>query len=177
MKTLVKKVVLAAMTSGLLACAAVRDSGPLPTVSVEFDEAAPLYRIAIKGDPSVSIIRWQLAAPSRGLPPRSAAILARTEDGAVVGCGEANEPSRASEAWSSSTRASLVTFAPLPPTGEFVTQWFNVEDLFFLFKQCVIPGRRGRYVEYKLLVEVETSRGWIRTETDWLPIVGFEPRW
>lgn len=177
MRTLVNNAILAAMALGLIGCATVRDSGPLPTVSVEFDEGAPLYRIAIKGDPSVSIIRWQLAAPSRGLPPRSAAILARTEDGAVVGCGEANEPRRASGAWSSSTRASLVTFAPLPPTGEFVTQWFRVEDLFFLFNPCVIPSRRGRYVEYKLLVEVETSRGWISTETDWLPIAGFEPGW
>lgn len=92
-----------------------------------------------------------------------------------MGCGRDNKPRRAASSFSSSTPASQITFGELPQDGQFITQWFRLEDLFFLFDDCVLPSRRGRYVEYKIIVEVESSLGEIKSETLWIPIIGFDP--
>lgn len=172
---MIRRIAIAGLVSLVSSCALPTRETPMPEVSVEVNQRANEFRIAIKGDPSVSIIRWQLTAPSKSLPPRSASVLARTDDGRIVGCGRENKPRTAASSFSSSTAASQITFGKLPPDGQFITRWFRVEDLFFLFDNCVLPSRRGRYVEYKIIVEVETSRGEITSETQWLPIVGFEP--
>lgn len=92
-----------------------------------------------------------------------------------MGCGRNNTPRRAASSFSPSTPSAQIAFGKLPPDGQFITRWFRVEDLFFLFDNCVLPSRRARYVEYKIIVEVEANQGEITTETQWLPIVGFDP--
>ena len=168
-------IVLTALASLAVACALPSTATTLPVVSVEVNQASNEFRISIHGDPSVSIIRWQLSAPSKSLPPRSAAVLARTSDGRIVGCGRENRPRRAANSFSSSTPTSQVTFGRLPPDGQFISPWFRVDDLFFLFDNCVLPSNRGRYVEYRIIVDLDTSRGVVHAETHWLPIVGFDP--
>lgn len=172
---MIRTIAIAGLVSLASSCGLPTRETSMPEVSVEVNQRANEFRIAIKGEPSVSIIGWQLTAPSKSLPPRSASVLARTDDGRIVGCGRDNKPRRAASAFSSSTPASQITFEKLPPEGQFRTRWFRVEDLFFLFDDCVLPSRRGRYVEYKIIVEVESSLGEITSETQWIPIVGFDP--
>lgn len=73
---MIRTIAIAALVSLASSCALPTRDTPMPEVSVEVNQRANEFRIAIKGEPSVSIIRWQLTAPSKSLPPRSASVLA-----------------------------------------------------------------------------------------------------
>lgn len=73
---MIRRVAVTGLISLASSCAMPTREAPMPEAFVEVNQSTNEYRIAIKGEPSVAIMRWQLTAPSKSLPPRSASVLA-----------------------------------------------------------------------------------------------------
>ncbi len=145
-------------------------------VVIEVNEQTNQFRILVETDRRLKIFPWELQAPHGGFPPRSAGVLVQNSSGETIGCGMNNEPRHAANASSSSTNVKDIKYARIKKDQPFITPWFYSQDLFFLFDQCVMPERRGGYVNYQIVVHVNTNKGVLVARTEWLPIRGFEPK-
>lgn len=145
-------------------------------LTIEVNEQTNQFKIRVETDKGLKIIPWEFEAPHGGFPPRSAGVLVQNGRGETVGCGEDNAPSVAAEASSSSTNVNDLKYSRIKKGQAFTTPWFYSQDLFFLFDQCVMPERRGGYVNYQIVVHINTNKGVMTAKTAWLPIHGFEPR-
>lgn len=144
-------------------------------VTIEVNEQTNQFRIKIETDKRLKIVPWELDAPHGGFPSRSAGVLVQNARGETVGCGENNAPRFAAEASSSSINVKDLKYVSVKRGQAFITPWFYSQDLFFLFDQCVMPERRGGYVNYQIVARINTNKGVLTARTEWLPIRGFEP--
>lgn len=146
---------------------------PQSGTRVEVDESADRFRVVVEESMPVTIYPWQLEAPSEGLPPRNAYVLIRAESGEVIGCGKDNAPHRAAAVSSRSIAAADMKPLTIEAGEAYDTGWHNVRGLFVFFDECVLPERRGGYAEYKVLVRVDSLKGYLTAETPWLAFPGF----
>jgi hypothetical protein len=144
-------------------------------LTIEVDEKTNQFRISVETDKRLKIIPLELQAPHGGFPPRAAGVLVQNARGEIIGCGEENTPSYAAESSSSSISVKDLKFVKIVKGQETVTPWFYSQDLFFLLDQCVMPERRGGYVNYQIVARINTNKGQLTTSTGWMPIRGFEP--
>jgi hypothetical protein len=141
---------------------------------IEVDQQENRFRVILDESRTRKIYPWQLESPGSGLPPRNVYVLAKNKNGELVGCGPDNSPHRAAAVSSRSTPLNEIKSFRLKKSQPFVTPWHEVAPLFVFFDECVKPGRRGGYVQYKILMRIDAGSGYLRAETEWIDFPGYE---
>jgi len=149
-------------------------ASPSGVLSIQVDEARDRFRIVVESDRNIDLDVSQIESPGPGFPAAYAAVLAMNSRGEIVGCYEDNRPRHPADSISGSRWPRDSRVVQVAAGRRYESQWFKSQSLFFAFDGCVLPERRGEYVKYQILIEIETSRGVISGETGWIDFHGFK---